>query len=219
MQKVRWESSSVILEFVDCRLPRCRPGVHAAFMRQIAPFQQVAVMTSRDDIVPGCPATARFRDHMIERQIVRLVSAATILAFPVIAQKYVKPCKSGFPCRGDIFFQRQHARQLQFLCRRTHDALIFRDDHHRFTKNGLHSFLPRPYRQREIRQRSVIRVEYQCGALLQRPYSTTRKTLHHVHAPSATRWLRGRPPLKALPDGMMPLILRGPRCAPYNCIV
>lgn len=221
MEKVRWKFSSLFLELPDCRLLRFRPGIHAAFVRHIASLQEVAVMTGCDDIVPGCPTTARSRDHMIERQIVRSVRPATILALPVIAQKHIKPCKGRLSCRGDKFFQRQHARQFHFLCRGTHDAFVFRDDYYRLTKNGLHSFLPRPYRQREIRQRSKIRIEDQCGALIERPYTHTTRTdtLHHVHTPSATRWLRGRPPWKALPVWPMPLIWRGSRGAPFIIIL
>jgi hypothetical protein len=84
---------------------------------------------------------------MIEGEV---VVGAAILAGKAIAQEYVE-AREGRMGRGfDEGLERDHAWQLHFEGRRSHRAVVIRNDIHTLEKHRLDRVLPGPQRQRVV---------------------------------------------------------------------
>lgn len=98
MQEAGRIGTPVDLQFVVARLERLAQREHAAFGRQVIALQQIAVLAGRQDILPCRRPAAGFRDQVVKGQLMRFMLYAAILARPLVAQEYVKSCKSvSFP--------------------------------------------------------------------------------------------------------------------------
>src|SRR4051812_12001705 len=104
---------------------------------------------------------------MVEGQLMRRVGLAAILATEAVPQEDVESREGGAARGGNIFLERYDARQAHFEAWAAHHLFIFRDDVDAVEEHCLDHFLPRPQREREVGERTKIRVEHQCRTIIQ----------------------------------------------------
>ena len=95
---------------------------------------------------------------MVEGQ---LAPRPAIDAAEFVAEEQVEPGERRIFVGPDIIAKRDHRRQLQRDARAVHLAVVMGDDVDPLEEHRLDRGLPRPQRQRVIRQRRVIGVEHQ----------------------------------------------------------
>ena len=105
---------------------------------------------------------------MIEGEV---LGGAAILALEAIPQEHIESCKGGIAGGLDVSFERNNGGQPHFETRRMHRTVIFLQNVDPLEKHRLDRVLPRPKRQGEITQRTVVRVEHQSRAII----GTTRR--------------------------------------------
>ncbi len=71
VQVVWREGAAVLLQLPGRGLLRAHARMHVALARQLAALLQVAVAARGHDVLPGRPAAAAARDHVVECQLVR----------------------------------------------------------------------------------------------------------------------------------------------------
>src|SRR5215218_9662504 len=90
VQVVRREAPAVLLQFPTGRLPRRRPRVHVALLRQPVALAEVARAAGGADVVPGRAPAAGARHDVVEGEVLRRPPLATVLALESVAQEHVE---------------------------------------------------------------------------------------------------------------------------------
>ena len=150
MQVVRRKGAAVFLQFMAQRPPRHLLGIHATLPRQAVALFKVAPATGGDDVFPYGAAALGTRNDMVECEVRRGAMMAAILAAEAVAQKNIEARESGVTRGGDIFLERDNARQFHFETGRMHHTVIFGKNVDAVQKHGLDGVLPGPQRQWEI---------------------------------------------------------------------
>ena len=142
VQKARWISATIDLQLVVGRLERLTQREHAALGRQVVALEQIAMLTSGQDIFPGGRTPTGFGNKVVEGQLVRFVLYAAILAGPFVTQEDVEPCEGGARLWLDIFFEGDHARHFHLKARRMDDLIIFGNYADSVKEHSFDGFLP-----------------------------------------------------------------------------
>jgi len=105
---------------------------------------------------------------MVEGQLFHRAPAVAILAEKTVAQKDVKAGKSRAARKWHILAKRNDAGNLKLAARRMYRAVIVGDHVDAIKERSFHRVLPRPYRQRKVTERPIIRVQDQRKAAVER---------------------------------------------------
>ncbi len=145
------------------QLPGGRPNglthqMHVRFDRRPSAFAQVARRAGGGDILPHRSPALGARNNVVESQ---LPVRSAIDAVKFVAQEEVETREGRIFVRPYIIAKGDDARQLQSDARTVHLAVVMRDNIDSLEEHRLDRRLPRPQRQRIIRQRRVIGVEHQ----------------------------------------------------------
>src|SRR5216684_7378859 len=122
---------------------------------------------------------------MVEGQLVRGARAAAILAGEAVAQEHVEPGEGRVARRLHIFLEGDDARQAHLARGAAHIGVVMVDDVDALEKHRLYRVLPRPQRQREIAERTKIRVEHKGWTAIER--ARHRSTFRYLARPQIAR--------------------------------
>lgn len=155
VQIIGRELAPVVSQFFGKGLARRLAQSEAHLPERSGPFGKITATARSDDVFPTGHPPAGARDHVIKRQITR---RATVLARKPIPQKKIK-AREGHALLGFYEFSEDNDRRDLDLCGgASDDFVVFGNDIHPIKERRLDRILPRPKRQRVIREWSVIRV-------------------------------------------------------------
>ena len=105
---------------------------------------------------------------MVKSQIMGREKLSAVLTGKPVAQEHVEPGEGRAFGGPDIFLEGDDAGQGHFQAGRADHPVVFGDRVDPAHKRGFHRILPGPEGEREIAQRTKIRVQHQCRTIPQR---------------------------------------------------